>query len=371
MIVGVPKEIKGDEYRISIVPAGVRLLVAQGHTVLIQRSAGEGCRISDAEFADAGATIVSSANEVYGEAELIMKVKEPLPEEYDLLRDGRILYAYLHLAPARELTEALLQRNIIGVAYETIQLNDGSLPLLTPMSEVAGRMAVQLGAHFLEKTQGGRGVLLGGVPGVNRGVVTIIGAGTVGRAAAKIAVGLGADVYLVDIDQHKLAYMDDVFGSRVNTLMSHRDNIAWAVGRSHLVVGAVLIPGARAPVVIDRDMVRQMKAGSVIVDVAIDQGGCADTSRPTTHQEPTYTVDDVIHYCVPNMPGVVSRTSTYALTNLTLPYAARLAGLGFTDAVEQDPALAKGVNVFRGYVTQQQVAEAVGRPYTPLSGLLG
>jgi alanine dehydrogenase len=366
MIIGIPKEIKEDEYRVGVTPAGVVALTVHGHQILIQKSAGEGCRISDQEYADSGATLVDSIAEVYGRAEMIMKVKEPLKEEYDLLRESQIIFAYLHLAPAAELTAALLKRKVLAVAYETIQLSDGSLPLLVPMSEVAGRMAVQIGAHFLEKTQGGRGVLLGGVPGVKRGKVTVIGAGTVGRASTKIAVGMGADVIVLDTDPRRLEYMDDIFGNRVTTLMSTRATILDSVTSSHLVVGSVLIPGARAPRLVTKDMIPAMKAGSVIVDVSIDQGGCVETSRPTTHQHPTYLVDEVIHYCVPNMPGIVARTSTFALTQLTLPYAVKLADQGFGAAVAQDEALAKGVNCYRGLVTYESVAQALGYAYTPL-----
>jgi alanine dehydrogenase len=369
MIIGIPKEIKEEEYRVGIVPSGVATLVEHGHRILIQKGAGEGCRIQDAEYVAAGATLVDSAADVYRGADMIMKVKEPLKEEYDLLREGLILFAYLHLAPAAELTAALVNRKVIGVAYETIQLEDNSLPLLVPMSEVAGRMAVQVGAHCLEKTQGGRGVLLGGVPGVGRGRVTVIGAGTVGRASTKIAVGLGADVIVLDTDQRRLSYLDDVFGNRVTTLVSHRDTIADSVARSHLVIGSVLIPGALAPKLVTRDMIRHMKARSVIVDVSIDQGGCVETSRPTTHQKPTFIVDEVIHYCVPNMPGIVARTSTFALTNLTLPYAVKLADLGFNQAVAEDKALAKGVNCYNGLVTYEGVAESLGYTYTPLESI--
>jgi alanine dehydrogenase len=366
MIIGVPKEIKEDEYRVGIVPAGVRILAAHGHEVMVESGAGEGSRISDAEYLNAGATMVGKASEVYGQAEMIMKVKEPQRQEYELLREGQILYAYLHLAPAPELTQALLDRKIIAVAYETIQLRDGTLPLLVPMSEVAGRMSVQIGAHFLEKTQGGRGVLLGGVPGVSRGRVTIVGAGSVGRAATKIAVGLGAEVHLIDMDVKRLMYMDDIFGSRVTTIMSNYDNVYESAVNSHLVIGAVLIPGARAPHLISQDMVRDMKAGAVIVDVAVDQGGCAETTRPTTHSKPTFMVDEVIHYCVPNMPGAVARTSTFALTNVTLPYALKLAEQGFALAIKGDPALAKGVNLYKGHVTYENVALAIGLTYISL-----
>jgi alanine dehydrogenase len=366
MIVGVPKEIKEEEYRVGIVSSGVRAMKERGHTVLIEKSAGEGCRISDGEYAEAGAVIVESSAELYGRAAMVMKVKEPQVREYELFREGQILYAYLHLAPATELTAALLERGVIAVAYETIQLADGSLPLLGPMSEVAGRMAVQVGAHFLEKTQGGRGVLLGGVPGVRRGRVTVVGAGTVGRAATQIAVGMGADVYLIDLDPRRLIDMDDRFGNRITSLMSNYDNIWSSVIESDLVIGAVLIPGARAPRLVTAEMVRGMKAGSVIVDVAIDQGGCVETSRPTTHQRPTYLVDVVIHYGVPNMPGVVPRTSTFALTNVTLPYALKLADQAFEDSVAHDEALAKGVNLYKGLVTYENVAQALGRAFVPL-----
>jgi len=370
MIIGVPKEIKEEEYRVGIVPAGVRLLKSHGHTVLIESGAGEGSRISDEEYAGAGAEIVENKACLYGRAEMIMKVKEPLPEEYDLLREGQIVYGYLHLAPALDLTNTLLDRKIIGIAYETIQVEDGSLPLLVPMSEVAGRMAVQVGAHFLEKTQGGRGVLLGGVPGVDRGRVTIVGAGTVGRASTKIAVGMGANVYVLDVNQHRLGYLDDLYGNRITTLISNQDNIGFCVENSHLVVGSVLVPGATAPKLVTAEMVRAMKAGTVIVDVAIDQGGCVETSRPTSHQHPIHVVDEVLHYCVPNMPGVVARTSTFALTNVTLPYAVRLANQGFSKATCQDPALAKGVNLCRGAVTHENVARSVGREYIPLKEAL-
>lgn len=370
MIVGIPKEIKEYEYRVGIVPAGVRALVEHGHRVFVETGAGEGCRISDSEFRDAGAEIIGSAAELYGTAEMIMKVKEPQRPEWDLLREGQILYAYLHLAPAAELTNSLLAKGIIGIAYETIQLADGALPLLMPMSEVAGRMAVQVGAHFLEKTQGGRGVLLGGVPGVSRGRVTILGAGTVGTAAAKIAVGLGAEVHLIDVNQSRLFYLDDIFGSRVSTRMSNKDNIYEVVTNSHLVIGAVLIPGATAPRLVTAEMVKLMKAGTVVVDVAIDQGGCVETSRITTHKEPVHVQDDVIHYGVPNMPSVVARTSTFALTNVTLPYALKLADQGFHTAVKYDASLAKGVNLCLGRVTYLNVAESLGHPYTPLSDIL-
>lgn len=370
MIIGIPREIKEDEYRVGVVPAGVRTLKEHGHEIVIEAGAGEGCRITDEEYAKAGAVILDTKSEVYEKARMIMKVKEPLKQEYDLFHEGQILYAYLHLAPAAELTRALLERKVVGVAYETIQPADGTLPLLGPMSEVAGRMSVQVGAHFLEKTQGGRGVLLGGVPGVRRGRVTIIGGGTVGRAATKIAVGMGADVYVIDVDPNRLGYLDDIYGNQVTTMMSNYDNILFCVVNSHLVVGSVLIPGARAPKLVTREMITEMKAGTVIVDVAIDQGGCVETAKPTTHQNPTYVVDEVLHYCVPNMPGVVARTSTFALTNVTLPYALKLADNGLESAVIQDQALAKGINLYKGAVTYQEVAQSLGYEYTPLHEVL-
>lgn len=370
MIIGIPKEIKNHEYRVGVVPAGVRILAKDGHQVLVQAGAGEGSGILDEEFIEAGGGIVQSPEEVYGRAELVMKVKEPMPQEIPLLREGQILFAYLHLAPAPELTQGLLQRRIIGVAYETIQLRDGSLPLLTPMSEVAGRMAVQVGSHYLEKGFGGRGVLLGGVPGVARGKVAIIGAGTVGTSAAKIAIGLGAYVTVLDNNPQRLAYLDDIFGTGINTLMSNYDNIAWSVKDAHLVVGAVLIPGARTPKLVTREMVGSMKPGTVVVDVSVDQGGCCETTRPTTHTDPIYLVDGVIHYGVTNMPAAVSRTSTFALTNVTLPYAQALANKGLVKAATDDPALAKGINVFRGKITCPNLAGDLGLVCMPLEGLI-
>lgn len=370
MKIGIPTETKADEHRVGMIPAGIRILTGRKHEVLLQAGAGHGSRIADSEYAAAGATIVQTAEEVFSEADMIVKVKEPQPAEFDLLRKNQILYAYLHLAPDARLTQELLDREVTGVAFETIQLDDGSLPLLAPMSEVAGRMATQVGAYFLQKTQGGRGVLLGGVPGVSRGRVTIIGAGTVGRAATKIAVGMGAEVHLIDLDQHRLFYMDDVFGSRITTLMSNEDNIHRSVIESHLVIGAVLIPGGKAPTLLTGDLIGAMKPGTVIVDVAVDQGGCSETCRPTTHHDPVFTVGEVIHYCVPNMPSAVARTSTFALSNVTLPYALKLADMGFSSAVAADSALAKGVNTFHGHVTCSKVAEAVGRPYRDLGELL-
>ena len=370
MIIGVPKEIKTEEYRVGIVPAGVRLLKSSGHSVLIERGAGEGAGISDREFENAGAHLVSSPAEVYGETDLVMKVKEPLPPEYDLLKPGLMVYTFLHLAPAPELTEALLEKDIIGIAYETIQLPDGSLPLLTPMSEIAGRMAVQVGAHHLEKPSGGRGVLLGGVPGVSRGLVTVLGGGVVGTNAAKIAVGMGAMVKIIDINQSRLMALDDIFGSAITTLISNPDTIEHSVRESHLVIGAVLVPGGRAPSLVSHEMVARMKPGTVIVDVAVDQGGCCETCEPTTHDQPVFKVDNVIHYCVANMPGAVPRTATFALTNMTIGYALKIADQGLKTAAASDPAVGKGINIYRGNVTYETVAHDLGYTYKPVEQVI-
>ncbi|WP_027184431.1 alanine dehydrogenase [Desulfovibrio inopinatus] len=370
MIIGVPKEIKNHEYRVGLVPAGAHALVAAGHTVFIEEGTGLGSGITDDEYLAAGADILPSAKDVFDRADMIIKVKEPLPQEYPLLRENQILYTYLHLAPAQQLTEALLDRKIIGVAYETIQLADGSLPLLTPMSEVAGRMATQVGAYYLGKSHGGRGVLLGGVPGVHRGRITIIGGGVVGINAAKIAVGLGAQVTILDVNQGRLAYLDDIFGNGITTLMSNKHTMAEVVANSNLVVGAVLIPGAKAPHLVTREMIASMLPGSVIVDVAIDQGGCIETSHATTHDDPVFVVDDVIHYCVANMPGEFARTSTFALTNVTLPYALALANNGVKQAIENDACLRKGVNVCKGHITCAPVADAMNKPYTNVMTLV-
>ena len=357
MIIGVPREIKANEHRVGLVPSGVRAFIRSGHEVLVEAGAGLGSGIDDSSFVEAGALVVDGAAEIFERAEMVIKVKEPQPAEYPLLRKGQILFTYLHLAPDKAQTEALVNSGCIAVAYETIQLEDGSLPLLTPMSEVAGRMASQVGAAYLGKSHGGSGVLLGGVPGVKRGIVTIIGGGIVGANAAKIAVGLGAQVYILDVNHRRLAYLDDIFGSSINTVMSNPENIARLVRESDLVIGSVLIPGAKAPWLVTREMLGTMQPGSVVVDVAIDQGGCFETSRPTTHQDPVYVVDGVVHYCVANIPGEVARTSTYALTNVTLPYALAIAGKGIRRAVREDPALAKGVNVCNGHITCPPVAE--------------
>ncbi len=370
MVIGVPKERKDNEYRVGIVPSGVEELVRDGHTVLVETGAGLGSGISDEDFRSAGARIASSAEQVWGEADLVMKVKEPLPSEYPLLREGQILFAFLHLAPLPELGRVLLERHIRAVAYETIQLPDGSLPLLAPMSQVAGKMAVQLGAAFLQREKGGMGILLGGVPGTKHGRIVIIGGGAVGINAAKVAYGLGAEVVIIDINHARLSYIDDVFDGKVVTLMSNRRNIREAASGCDMLVGAVLIPGARAPRLIDREILRGMKPGSVFVDVAIDQGGISETSRPTSHSDPVYVEEGVIHYCVPNIPGSVPMTSTYALTNVTLPYCRKLASSNLEDALRADPSLARGVNTWDGHVTCRPVAEAFGLEWTPLERLI-
>ncbi|MBW2057353.1 MAG: alanine dehydrogenase [Deltaproteobacteria bacterium] len=370
MIVGIPREIKKQEYRVGIVPAGVKELVKNNHQVIIQRGAGTGSGITDEEYQAAGARILDTARAIYEEAEMVMKVKEPLPEEYDLLREDQLLYTYLHLAPAPELTQALLERKVIAIAYETIQLEDGSLPLLTPMSEIAGRMSIQVGAYHLQKEQGGRGVLLGGVPGVAPGNVAILGGGTVGTNAARIAVGIGARVTILDVNLDRLRYLDDIFGSKIVPLMSDSHNVEEAVIHADLVIGAVLIPGARAPRLVTRPMLSEMKRGAVIVDVAVDQGGCIETIHPTYHDNPTYEVDGVIHYGVANMPGAVARTSTFALTNTTLPYAVKIANLGWKAAVRENKGLLKGLNVAEGKLVCPAVAEAVGMPCTPVESVI-
>ncbi len=370
MIIGIPKEIKDNEYRVAQTPGGVAMLVQHGHRVLVQAGAGEGSGFADEEYRQAGAEIVTDAAEVWKRADMILKVKEPLPQEYDYLRPGLLLFTYLHLAADERLTHELMKRQVTAIAYETVELDDGRLPLLVPMSEVAGRMAVQIGAHYLEKTQGGRGKLLGGIPGVRPADVVIIGGGTVGINAAKIALGMGAHVVIIEKNPDRLRYLDEVLHGNLTTLASNPRNIEDSVRVADLVIGAVLIPGARAPILVSRDLVAKMKPGSVIIDVAVDQGGCVETIRPTTHSHPTYVVDGVIHYGVTNMPGAVPRTSTYGLSNATLPYALMLADLGFEEAVSQNKALARGVNTYKGHVTHHAVAEAFGLTYTPLEKLL-
>ena len=361
MRIGVPREIKADENRVGLTPAGVMALTREGHVVLVETQAGAGCGISDEEYVAAGARIVSSPEEVYGEADLIVKVKEPLPPEYPLLRPGQVLFTYLHLAADRKLTEVLMERGVVAIAYETVEGPDGSLPLLAPMSEVAGRMSVQIGARLLEKRSGGRGVLLGGVPGVPPAQVVIVGGGVVGTNAAKIARGMGASVCVFDVNAARLRYLDDLFHGTVTTRMCNPYDLAAAVREADLLIGAVLVPGAKAPRVVSEEMVAAMKPGSVIVDVAIDQGGCVATvDRTTTHSEPTFVKYGVVHYSVPNIPGAVPRTSTFALTNVTLPYVLRLAGQGWREALRRDPGLARGANVVEGRVTHPGVAAAFG-----------
>jgi alanine dehydrogenase len=371
MVIGVPKEIKDNEYRVAVVPAGVEELVRDGHRVVVEAGAGSGSGIDDAEYRAAGAEVLASAAEVWGAAGLVMKVKEPLPAEYPLLRPGQTLFAFLHLAPLPELGRVLVDKGIRAVAYETIQLADGSLPLLAPMSQVAGKMAVQLGAAFLQREKGGMGILLGGVPGTKHGRIVILGGGAVGINAAKVAYGLGAEVVIIDVNHARLSYIDDVFDGKVVTLMSNRRNIREAAATCHMLVGAVLVVGARAPHLVDREVLRGMRPGSVFVDVSIDQGGISPTSRPTSHARPVYTEEGVIHYCVPNIPGSVPMTSTYALTNVTLPYCRALARPDLAAALRADPALALGVNTWDGHITCRPVAQAFGAPFTPLAELLG
>lgn len=372
MIIGVPKEIKNNEYRVALTPAGAGMLKDAGHQIIMEQKAGEGSGFSDEEYRmAAGATIAPRAAEVWAQADMIMKVKEPLPEEYAYFKENQILFTYLHLAAAGDLTANLMQKGVTGIAYETIQLPNGGLPLLTPMSEVAGRMSVQVGAQFLEKFLGGRGILLGGVPGVPPADVIIIGGGIVGTNAAKMALGLGADVVIIERSADRMRYLDDVFNGRVKTLMSNSYNIGNAVQKADLLIGAVLIPGARAPKLVSEEMVKTMKKGAVIVDVAVDQGGSIETvDRVTTHSQPTYEKHGVVHYAVANMPGAVPRTSTFALTNVTLPYALELANKGFEKAIHDNDSLRLGVNTYRGKVTYKAVAEAVGTPYAPLQELL-
>ncbi len=370
MIIGVPREIKDNEYRVSLTPGGAESLVQAGHRVLVEQMAGAGSGFSDEEYTRSGATIEPVAERVWAQAEMIVKVKEPLAQEYDLLREGLLLFTYLHLAAEKDLTAALAAHKVAAIAYETVQRSDGSLPLLTPMSQIAGRMSVQVAAHYLERTSGGRGKLLGGVPGVRPADVVVVGGGTVGTNAAQIALGMGAHVTVVDVNAERLRYLSEVLHGNLTTLSSNPRNLAEAVQHADAVIGAVLKPGAKAPHLVTREMVASMKPGTVVVDVAVDQGGCVETSRPTSHSDPIFLVDGVIHYCVPNMPGAVPRTSTYALSNVTLPYALRLADQGFVKAVRSDPALALGVNTYRGHVTYQAVAEAFALEFAPLATLL-
>ncbi len=369
MIIGVPTEIKPRENRVGINPGGVLGLVQAGHKVLVQKGAGLGSGFSDEELALAGATIVPTAADAWG-AEMVIKVKEPLEAEFQYFREGLTLFTYLHLAPLEELTKQLMAKKVRAIAYETIEGPGGSLPLLRPMSEVAGRMAVQVGAWCLEKEHGGKGLLLGGVPGTRRGRVAILGGGIVGSNAARIAVGMGAHVTVLDIDATRMGYLEDVFQGAIETLYSDPKNVAYAVEWADLLIGAVLVTGARAPRLVTEEALKTMEDGSAVVDVAVDQGGCIETCRPTSHDNPTYVVEGVVHYCVPNMPGAVAQTSTFALTNVTLKYAERMASLGVEKCVKDDPGLALGVNCWDGACTYQAVADGVGVEYTPLSQVL-
>jgi alanine dehydrogenase len=370
MIVGVPKEIKPNENRIAVVPAGVQALVSEGHAVLVEEGAGVGSGFADSAFEAARATLVSDAAEVWERAEMIIKVKEPIELEYERIREGQVLFTYFHFAADETLTRAVLDRSCVAIAYETVQLPTGELPLLTPMSEVAGRMAVQEGAKYLEKAQGGSGVLLGGVPGVLPAEVVILGGGVVGTNAAKIAAGFGAHVTILDVNLDRLRYLSDVMPANVDTYYSNRHNILEQIARADLLIGAVLLPGAKAPSVVLRDDLKLMKDGSVIVDVAVDQGGCVETVRPTTHSDPIFVVEGVIHYCVANMPGAVPRTSTLALTNATFPYVLELANSGWVEACRNDPALARGVNAAKGHLTYAAVGDAFGLESVSLSAVM-
>ncbi|MGH9604842.1 MAG: alanine dehydrogenase [Terracidiphilus sp.] len=371
MIVGVPREIKDHEARVGVTPAGAKALSEAGHTVLVETKAGEESGFSDQAYQNAGAEIVGDAGYVWGKSAMVVKVKEPIEPEYVYFREGLILFTYLHLAPIRILTDKLLESKMICIAYETVRDKLGTLPLLTPMSEVAGRMSVQVGANYLEKERGGRGILLGGVPGVPPAHVAILGGGIVGTNAARIALGLGARTTLIDVNLNRLRELDDIFNGRLYTLASNSYNVAQMTREADLVIGGVLIPGATAPKLVTRAMVAEMKKGAVIVDVAIDQGGCVETARPTSHSNPSYTVDGVVHYCVTNMPGAVPNTSTLALTNSTFPYLLRLSNLGAREALRQDAGLAEGLNTWMGTLTHRGVAESQQRAWTAPASVLG
>jgi alanine dehydrogenase len=370
MIIGVPQEIKTEENRVAVTPTGVAGFVARNHNVLIQKGAGLGSGLSDRAYEASGATMVESAEEVWQRADMIMKVKEPQPSEYPLMRSGQILFTYLHLAANESVTRTLLDRKVTAIGYETIQLDDGSLPLLAPMSEIAGRLSIQVGAWCLQAENAGRGILLGGASGVRPGKVVILGAGISGTAACQIAAGMGAYVSILDINPTKLRYVHDILGGHVTTLMSNRANVEEEVVDADLVIGSVLIPGAQAPKLIPRSLVKRMKPGAAFVDVSIDQGGCAETSRPTNHRTPIYVEEDVVHYCVTNMPAIVPNTSTYALTNSTLSYGLELANRGFPQALIRNKALAKGLNTFAGKVTHEGVAAAFKLPSTPVQEVI-
>jgi len=370
MIVGILKEIKAEENRVSMTPAGVEVIKQNGHSILVEKAAGSGSGFDDDAYKKAGAEIVESPKEIFQRADMVMHVKEPLLPEYDLIREGQIVFTYLHLAAAEELTHILIKSKAVNIAYETIQKADGSLPLLTPMSEVAGRMAIQQGAKYLEMAQGGHGVLLGGVPGVDPGTVVIIGGGVVGINAAKMACGLGAKVYVLDMNLERLRYLSDVMPANCFPLMASPAAIRKLVRKADVVVGAVLVTGAKAPKLVTRDMLKTMKKGAVLVDVAIDQGGCFETSKPTTHSDPIFTVAGIVHYCVANMPGGVAKTSTMALTNATLPYAVEIANKGWKRAIQENPEIKLGANVVKGKVTYKAVADAFGLEYTPIDSLI-
>ncbi len=370
MVIGVPKEIKNNENRVALTPAGVAELRKHGHTVYVQVNAGEGSGFSDEEYIQAGATMLPTIEEVYGLSEMVMKVKEPIAQEYNLIREDQLLFTYFHFASSEDLTQAMIARKAVCLAYETVEKTDRSLPLLVPMSEVAGRMAVQEGAKYLEKPQKGRGILLGGVPGVKPANVLVLGGGIVGTQAAKMAAGLGARVTIMDVSLARLRYLSDIMPENVDTLMSNEYNIREMVRTSDLIVGAVLIPGAKAPHLITRDMLKLMRPGTVLVDVAVDQGGCIETCKPTTHEDPTYVIDDVVHYCVANMPGAVPYTSTLALTNATLPYALQLANKGWQQACRDSAELKVGLNVVGGQIVYKGVADAFGLPLTDVNEIL-
>lgn len=370
MIIGVPKEIKTNENRVALTPAGALELTKRGHKVYVQQSAGEHSGFGDAEYQQFGATILPTIEEVYGIADMIIKVKEPIASEYPLIRKDQLLFTYFHFASYEPLTQAMIKNEAVCLAYETVELQDRSLPLLVPMSEVAGRMAVQEGAKFLEKPEGGRGVLLGGVPGVAPAKVLVLGGGIVGAQAAKMAAGLGAQVTILDVNLTRMRYLEDIMPPNVITMYSNEVNIRKLITNHDLIIGAVLIPGTKAPMLITRDMLRSMRPGTVVVDVAVDQGGCIETCRPTTHDDPIFVIDGVVHYCVANMPGAVPYTSTIALTNATLPYALRLADMGWKEACKTDPALRLGLNVVNGKVVYKGVADAFNLPYVPVDSIL-
>src|SRR5688572_14952039 len=367
MRIGVPKEVKADEYRVAMMPVGVEMLVKAGHQVFVETNAGTGSGFADGDYIKAGAMMLPTAKEIFSSSDMIVKVKEPQPAEISMFRPGQIVFTYMHFAADRELTQACLNSGIVAIAYETIKDRKGSLPLLTPMSEIAGKMSIQEGAKYLEKPMMGRGILLGGVPGVAPAHVVILGAGVVGTNAAKVAAGLGANVWLMDVNLERLRYLDDVMPANVHTVFSDPHTIRDHLLQADLVVGAVLIPGAKAPRLVTREHLKEMKNGAVIVDVAIDQGGCIETAKPTTHQQPTYVVDGVVHYCVTNMPGAVGRTSTIALCNATLPYAIRIANKGYEKAAAEDPGLGEGINLVGGRVTNSAVADSLHLQHQPLS----